>query len=587
MYNEFFGLREKPFNIAPDPRYFYLNAAYREAEARILEGIQARQGFVLLTGEVGVGKTTLLRRLMLNREKNVHCAYFYNTRLSFEELLAFVCEDFKIDTKGHTRIEILKALHAFLVEKARVGETAVIFIDEAQNLATEVLEELRLLSNLETAQGKLLQIVLVGQPELEEKLRRPELRQVDQRVAVRCKLRRLANREIGDFIIFRLRIAGCQRSDIFPADVVQWIAHYSEGLPRLINKICDHALESCWQLSQPVVTTAVIREAAVELGLQTVEEEKPQRPEFELRQILEEATYQEFKRQDRKRWVRRALPWAALVLVNTAVLAYIANPFRATRPARVGEVPARGAIELTAGGAVNDMDPAGAEQRDAPSVGFGERPPGPIREMETSAGEQISAAEPATPVEVAGASRLPENGRGSNGTGDRVTVVGVARAEAQHDGVGPNDVPLFEPLVKTDDYVVVGQGESISEIVARAYGPYDYLAMDLIQEVNPELGDVNLIRTGQVLNLPVLDQRTLLRESSDDTYRLIFAVYGNRRSAAETAQRLREHGYVTRITVKKVARNLSLFRVEIVDLPRQRIEEAWSLVKAAKNGALG
>ena len=282
MYTEFFGLSEKPFNITPDPRFFYSNASYRDAEAAIVAGISERQGFVVLTGEVGTGKTTLLRKLIAGLESSVCCAYFYNTSLSFDELLDFACEDLGLEVGDRSRVETIKGLNQLLVQRARAGQTAALFIDEAQNLKPEVLEELRLLSNLETAQQRLLQIVLVGQPELEEHLERPDLRQVKQRIAVRTHLKRLADTEVGDFIQFRLEVAGCERKDIFSPEAIQWIAHYSHGLPRLINSICDNALMSCYKMSQQTVTPNTIKEVALYLKLDNAREA----PEFKLREAL-------------------------------------------------------------------------------------------------------------------------------------------------------------------------------------------------------------------------------------------------------------------------------------------------------------
>src|SRR5215475_13074293 len=224
MYTTYFGLREKPFNVTPDPRFFYANPVYREAYASLLAGVQERKGFIVMTGEVGTGKTTLLRMLMKNLEATVRFAYLYNTTLSFEELLAYTCDDLDIHVEGEERLKRIQALNAFLIEQLKRGGTGVLLIDEAQNMGETVLENLRLLSNLETSTEKLLQIVLVGQPELEKKLARPNLRQLKQRIAVQCRLDRLKEREVGPFIFSRLRISGYERKDLFPPETIHRIA---------------------------------------------------------------------------------------------------------------------------------------------------------------------------------------------------------------------------------------------------------------------------------------------------------------------------------------------------------------------------
>jgi type II secretory pathway predicted ATPase ExeA len=242
MYTSYFGFREKPFNVTPDPRFVYMNPAFREAYASLLAGIRERKGFVVLTGEVGTGKTTLLRVLMKNLEATVRFVYFYNTTLSFEELLTYACEELGLETNGGGRLKKIQALNDFLIEQLRKGGTGALLIDEAQHLSEHVLENLRLLSNLETGTEKLLQIILVGQPELEAKLAQPSLRQFKQRVSVQCRIDRLKDREIMPYVQFRLESVGSPRKDIFSKAAIERVAHYSNGIPRLINIICDNAL---------------------------------------------------------------------------------------------------------------------------------------------------------------------------------------------------------------------------------------------------------------------------------------------------------------------------------------------------------
>jgi general secretion pathway protein A len=267
MYISHFGFNEKPFNVTPNPRFFYTNPGYQEAYANLLYGIRERKGFLVLTGEVGTGKTTLLRRLMENLESTVRFVFFYNTTLSFEELLSFICEELGLRVHGDGQLSKIQALNEFLLEQLKKGSTGVLFIDEAQNLSEKVLENLRLLSNLETSKEKLLQIVLAGQPELEKKLDQPELRQLKQRIFLQWRLEPLGEEEVGAFIDYRLKAVGCRRSDLFPRDAVREVALYSKGIPRLINIICDNALLIAYGDSAKKVSADIIREVACDLRL--------------------------------------------------------------------------------------------------------------------------------------------------------------------------------------------------------------------------------------------------------------------------------------------------------------------------------
>jgi type II secretory pathway predicted ATPase ExeA len=267
MYTDYFGFREKPFSITPDPRFFYTNPSYQEAYASLLYGIRERRGFIVLIGEIGTGKTTLLRRLMENLEPSIRFVFFYNTTLNFEEILDFICDDLGLPTQEGGRLQKIQRLNQFLIDHLAKGKTVVLLIDEAQNLEEEVLEDLRLLSNLETSTEKLLQIVMVGQSELEVKLNRAGLRQLRQRIAIQCRLERLDDEEVGPYIYYRLSVVGYKRQQLFTSDAIKEIAYYSQGFPRLINTLCDNALLIAYATSQKRITRAIVREAAGDLRL--------------------------------------------------------------------------------------------------------------------------------------------------------------------------------------------------------------------------------------------------------------------------------------------------------------------------------
>lgn len=267
MYENHFGFAELPFSVSPDPRFFYSNPVYREALVTLHYGIEARKGFVIITGEAGTGKTTLLRMLMHNLDSAIHTAFVFNPRLTFTALLRFILSDLGVTSSAKDRLKLTEQLNSHLIEQLKKGQTVALLVDEAQALSDEILEELRLLSNLETDQEKLIQIVLMGQPELESKLDQPELRQLKQRVTLRCRLLPLTEEEVGLYIASRIKTAGYEGKELFVAEAVRKITHYSSGIPRLVNVVCDNALVIASAASKKQVTGEMIDEVAHDLKL--------------------------------------------------------------------------------------------------------------------------------------------------------------------------------------------------------------------------------------------------------------------------------------------------------------------------------
>ena len=241
MYKSFYGLQATPFGNSPDPRFLYLMPQTREALAGLRYGISERKGFLVLTGEVGTGKTTLLRHVLGSFEGNIHSSFVFNPRLEVLDFLEFVLSDFGVAPETRTKSGMLLQLNRWLIDCYRRGETCVIVVDEAQNLTLEMLEEIRLLTNLETSSEKLVQIILSGQPELEQKLRQASVRQLRQRIFLWSRTQTLAEEQTGEYIKRRLLVAGTAEAVFQPAAIAV-IHKASRGTPRLINLICENSL---------------------------------------------------------------------------------------------------------------------------------------------------------------------------------------------------------------------------------------------------------------------------------------------------------------------------------------------------------
>lgn len=272
MYNSFFSLSHSPFDLCPDPAFFVSTAAHDEALATLYYGVRQHKGLTVITGEVGTGKTLLLRCLLklLKDSPDIEYSYMFNSRLDALDFLRYIVADFGLPVRGESKADHLIALTDFLTTRGKKSMTTVLIIDEAHDLSEEVLEEIRLLSNIETADDKLLQILLIGQPELEEKLDATGLRQLKQRIALRARLRLLTCAETEHYISQRLLIAGTDspHRQLFREDALEAIYHYSRGTPRLINTLCDNCLICAFAKQLQQIDAQIVDEVAAEFRLE-------------------------------------------------------------------------------------------------------------------------------------------------------------------------------------------------------------------------------------------------------------------------------------------------------------------------------
>lgn len=268
MYESFFNFTAKPFELLPNPDFLYLSKSHKRALMYLDYGIRERAGFILLTGDVGAGKTTLIRNMLKGRDDRTIVSRVFNTRVEADQLLAMIAHDFGIPVDGKGRVELLHLLNDYLVEQFARGNRPVLVIDEAQNLSPELLEDIRLLSNLETSDSKLLQIVLVGQPELRSVLALPQLLQLRQRISINCHITPLTRAETDGYIFHRLERAGNRRAVSFSPEALEIVYRYSRGVPRLINIICDFILLSAFAEQTSTISGEMAREIVGDLDFE-------------------------------------------------------------------------------------------------------------------------------------------------------------------------------------------------------------------------------------------------------------------------------------------------------------------------------
>lgn len=261
MYQTFYSLKKEPFHITPDPEFLFLSPTHKEALACLHYGLQKRKGFIVLTGEVGVGKTTILRSFLKQMDKKrVKVIYLFNATVSFKSLLQMICTELEIPISGGKTTEWLNRLYDRLLKEYREGNSVLLIVDEAQNMPVKTLEHLRMLSNFETTQDKLLQIVLVGQPEFERKLSLPELRQLKQRIAIQSKIRPLTEKESYEYIGHRLATAAVEELSIFSPGALKRIVKEAQGIPRILNILCDNALITGYGYQQKEIHPKIVEE---------------------------------------------------------------------------------------------------------------------------------------------------------------------------------------------------------------------------------------------------------------------------------------------------------------------------------------
>lgn len=479
MYTGLYNFSEKPFNLTPDPKFLYLTAQHREALASMIYGITERRGFISITGEVGTGKTTLVYALLNNLDHKIKTVFIYHTNTTFEQLLKTILLELDIPFENEDKISLLYKLNEFLIHKLTRSETLAVIIDEAQNLSKEVMEEIRMLSNLETSKSKLLQIVFVGQPELEAKINDRDLRQLKQRIGIRRQIKPLTMSECKKYIDHRLNLVGSRSSHIFTSDALYLICKQSRGIPRAINILCENAFLIGYSLSKKKITTAIVREVIHDMSGSLPQPD----PDTEPPPLP---------------FIRRRSLGLTLFLICCIGLVTLGmwhiRGFSETRPT---PLPVDTAVVATA-----------PDHRL-----IGKRPAEPDKARE---------ARPALD---------------SKRTAGNHTLIG--------------------------HIVTVNDGDSIFRLAQEHYGASNESLADVILKANPQITNVNRIRTGQRIVIPSIEEESLIIKTNDNRYKIHVGTFN---TLYHARQFYFEHDLLYRniaIILRKVAQDEYWYRVEV------------------------
>jgi general secretion pathway protein A len=617
MYCEFYQLTERPFNVTPDPKFLYLNARYREAIASLNYGITQRKGFITLIGEAGTGKTTLLNKLLEDLDPKTKSVFIFNTNVTFEDILEYIFAEFDLPVHNGKKLYMLQRLNGFLLEELRGGGNVALLIDEAQDLEFSVLEDLRLLSNLETAKEKILQIVLSGQPELGQKLSNPVLRQLRQRIGINCRLLPLSRDEITEYIQYRLQAAGCPDLKLFSREAEEQIYHFSRGIPRLVNVVCDNALVIGYALGKKRVGADIITEAAADLlSIEPSVEEAPTRSPVSVTSTP--------AAKPAVRW-RARLGVMALVMVALLVGLLSVGRTMLRKPSsepsepvsgvqrleviRPGSLPQGVAREVDTRPSDRDTDirvrpdtaavhaparapvaAAGAAdpERAAPDAAVAKQldqpiPPAallgaPAVPVRVPAGEPVPAVEHPSSVraaeEQAGAAPAvpPAMARGAEARPPGQVAKAVLRVDEPADGGGSGQRmelgqtqgargPRLDGVEFTE--ISVRGGDSMSGIALRKYGQATYTILDLLKLANPDLKDIDVIAAGQTIRLPELGEGFPVLDDGSGHYALLVYSTPNAARASALQSALRTRGFDAQVSAGRIGADKAISRVVV------------------------
>jgi general secretion pathway protein A len=505
MYSSFFGFSEKPFEVTPDPKYLYSSPSHQETLASLVYGIKERRGFICLTGEVGTGKTMLIHAALDRLDENTKVAYITNTALTFEQLLAVALEELGIVEPGSTvpKVEGIRLLNEFTVTQLSKGGNVVMIIDEAHNLDADSMENLRLLSNLETRKHKLIQIVLSGQPELDAKLDRPDLRQLAQRISVRRFINSLTEEETYAYMKHRLDVAGYRESDLFKNEARKMVYEYSCGIPRKINILCDNALLIGFALEKREIDGDCVAEAARDLKWEpTLKAVEPALKAVEPALKAVEPASSSSIAQSPQPAPKRVSPRMALAGGMALAAALLVGAWIAF--GRSGSdvsvtLPSLSEPNIQAGSNVD------RQKGDQPGSG-----PTSLHADKADLPKQVRLERQANSESVASSSLVDKERKVQELEKQKVAIQTGAPSEPE--AALPMKTTVREITEPASEITVVAErNDSLSEIIQRTYGRYTDRLLAKVLKENPEIRRPNFILEGQKIRLPELEPKDLDR----------------------------------------------------------------------------
>ena len=506
MYNEFYGLSEKPFELLPDPKFLFLTASHREIIASMMDGIRDRKGFISITGEVGTGKTTLVRFLLgkLEVEEKVKTVLIFHPTITFKELLKNILLELDLEVMKASKGALLRQLNDYLTQMIPKGEVLVVIIDEAQDLSREVMGELGMLPKLAT-----LQVVFVGQPEFEDKLNSQGLRPLKQRIGIKRQIRVFSERESGDYIDHRLRLVRSSSSERFTPKAISLICSHAQGIPRIINILCDNALLTGYSLSQKKIDVDIIREV-----IKDMENPFPQKS-FLSPIITAVKAFRLFPQRVNFLQSKTALVVLSIVCLSGFVL--LIDRLFQPRPAKTWDI--------------KSLQP--------PSVNTQAslRPPSPPKMMEEISGSNTSQR----PVE-----RKPLSPEFPKSPYPPTAPLTLLSEE--------------DKLMKT---VTVKKGYTISYLAEIYYGMVNRSLMDFILDLNPEIKDVHLILVDQKIKIPKITKELLTMQSTDHAYKIQVGTFQNPDFVRFYSNEPALKGKVVEISPRKVSPQETWYRVVV------------------------
>lgn len=579
MYFEHFGLHESPFALTPDPRYLYMSDAHKEALASMVYGVQERKGFVLILGEVGTGKTTLIRHLLGHFGDNIRTVYIFNSLVSFEDLLRAILRDLELPCPSRQRLDMIETLNDYLIRETTAGRYVVLIVDEAQHLSPEVLEDLRMLSNLETSTSKLLQIILVGQPELGQKLARPGLRQLRQRIGLVAELNPLTYDETVKYITHRLEVAGHHGRALFTRLALRKIHRASGGIPRLVNVLCDKSLVLAFGDGASQVRRRTVKQVVQDWSAYT----RPHAPT----PIPGQRRAAGGER--RARPPRRLARVAAAVLVPLiGVPALLVAVQRLDVVGHFERLLSRarqeaGAVGVDRAGAAGPENAAAAAPR-SPRT----QPPATTVSLPSRA--ETAAAQPPAATSVTQPAASPATGAAA-GSG-AASVLPPAALKA--DGVKKTALlPAGAPLVPSIGEVTVRSGDTLGVLVFSAYGRADFTLIDHVRMANPAITDVNVIEVGRRLRFPPLEPSRMIHRQGESRYVLHLATVAL--TGTRTLDRLRAataaEGRKVYVIPVRFTSSFEVYRVLVGDFEdrteAERFSRAFQMPSGLSNSQWG